>query len=84
VVFDGEIHGLTSGWWGRRVLPVIPNGPDDPNFDLDKANAEANCADTIWRDENGVVVPEPPWSRERYDAWSKALDERIISATPSP
>ena len=63
---------------------MIPNGPDDPNFDLAKANADAHCADTLWMDENGVVGPEPPMSEEERNAIEKAREERIIAATPSP
>ena len=72
-VVPQKVSALTSGGWGRRVLPM---------------GASPNIADAGFRDltplfdEKGNVIPEKRMSDEELEEWKKRMG--IISATPSP
>ena len=65
---------LTSALAGHRLLQVSTS----PNI------ADADFFDgTPLIDEHGNVIPEKPISLEEIEAEDRALDARIIAATPS-
>ena len=59
------------------VNPLLPFG------NLEKALAASDAGDTFTTDASGKAVRDEPLSDEAYATWEKALDERVIAATPS-